>query len=351
MGCVDEFSAHVTFNAAISCCEASGQWHLALHFFGQALEAGQVTAVTYNAAIAACSSRWDLGLQLLHAMEVASFSPDVVSFGSAISACAQQSLWTSALHLLTRMPHRALDPNVVTFTAAVSACHNASEWAMALRLLRLMRSTKVEPNTATYNSAIAACHDGNCWQQAVELLARMEATQVAPDVSSSSINSQIFTSHQAGSGIPHALACLGSASLEKAVGQMLDMAAGALGSVLRINVSSEEPVMVPDINEEMQDMSAAHCLQYAGYAPHWQALALLEHMADTEISSEVAPNVSSFRGAFESLLRAGQFGRMPALLWAVAQVEAQSARASRGLLFLAGGSGWLRGNSSGAGGL
>ncbi|CAJ1335870.1 unnamed protein product [Effrenium voratum] len=174
----------VTFNAAISCCEASGQWHLALHFFGQALEAGQVTAVTYNAAIAACSSRWDLGLQLLHAMEVASFSPDVVSFGSAISACAQQSLWTSALHLLTRMPHRALDPNVVTFTAAVSACHNASEWAAALRLLRLMRSTKVEPNTATYNSAIAACHDGNCWQQAVELLARMEATQVVPDVSS-----------------------------------------------------------------------------------------------------------------------------------------------------------------------
>ncbi|CAJ1456297.1 unnamed protein product, partial [Effrenium voratum] len=91
---------------------------------------------------------------------------------------------------------------------------------------------------------------------------------------------------------------VGSAAqlIDVEVGQMLDMAAGALGSVLGINVSSKEPVMVPDSDEEMQDVSlpAQHiaCNPAADHGEfHWldkDGMVTVDQILLNELAEEAA---------------------------------------------------------------
>ena len=86
------------------------------------------------------------------------------------------------------------------------------------------------------------------------------------------------------------------------VGQMLDMAAGALGCVLRINVSGEDPVMVPDINEEMQDMTQhIACNTSAGkrHCPDTDARVTVDQFLLNELAEEaVASSKCKSKGTF-----------------------------------------------------
>ena len=96
---------------------------------------------------------------------------------------------------------------------------------------------------------------------------------------------------------------VGSAAqlIDVEVGQMLDMAAGALGSVLGINVSSKEPVMVPDSDEEMQDVSlpAQHiaCNPAADHGEfHWldkDGMVTVDQILLNELAEEAARHLAA----------------------------------------------------------
>ena len=109
---------------------------------------------------------------------------------------------------------------------------------------------------------------------------------------------------------------VGSAAqlIDVEVGQMLDMAAGALGSVLGINVSSKEPVMVPDSDEEMQDVSlpAQHiaCNPAADHGEfHWldkDGMVTVDQILLNELAEEAARHLAAAK-AGTTQLRGGAF--------------------------------------------
>lgn len=52
-------------------------------------------------------------------------SPTLVTYNSAMAACARNGRWIEALQLLHAARRRGVAPDVVTFTAAISACARA----------------------------------------------------------------------------------------------------------------------------------------------------------------------------------------------------------------------------------
>lgn len=61
-------------------------------------------------------------------------------------------------------------PDVVTFSTAISACADGREWKQALLLLREIPATGALPNKISYNAVIAACGKGHQWKAALGLL-------------------------------------------------------------------------------------------------------------------------------------------------------------------------------------
>ena len=102
--------------------------------------APQPDVVCYNVALAACSNLPSTdaaaaALNLLRTMPRANFTPDVVSFSSAISACAKSGRWRAALELLDEMQVAGIAPNEVSFNAAMQAVCSARQLEQGLRLL------------------------------------------------------------------------------------------------------------------------------------------------------------------------------------------------------------------------
>ena len=100
-------------------------------------------------------------------MQVAKVSPDVVTFRSAIDACARGGgQWEHALQLLDAMPAENVSLNVQTFISALRACAKCSQWGQALKLFATMQAEQASPNVVTFSSAIDACaRGGGHWEQ------------------------------------------------------------------------------------------------------------------------------------------------------------------------------------------
>jgi pentatricopeptide repeat domain-containing protein 1 len=80
------------------------------------------------------------------------------------------------------MRSSAVKPDVISFNTAIDACAKAGQWERALSLLVAMKSVGVTPNVRTFNCAIAACDKGNGqWERAMYLLNEMRVAGVPPD--------------------------------------------------------------------------------------------------------------------------------------------------------------------------
>ena len=94
-------------------------------------------------------------MDLLTSMEGRGLGPDVVSYGSAISACEKGARWAAALELLGVMERRGVAPNEICFNAALSALAVGTQWTRALALLRDVRARGLA-STTTVNAALTA---------------------------------------------------------------------------------------------------------------------------------------------------------------------------------------------------
>ena len=95
-------------------------------------------------------------------------SPDIISYGTAISACAKARRWQKALSLLHGMRTsdglsvndfrlQPVQPNEITYGGAISACAAASRWREALALLEEMQEVDaLQPNLRCFNAALSA---------------------------------------------------------------------------------------------------------------------------------------------------------------------------------------------------
>ncbi|CAE7281245.1 unnamed protein product [Symbiodinium natans] len=168
----------VTHGAALSAFQRAEDWSAATLLFGE-LEQKQCPAnlIMYNAAMGACGVRWRQAVQLMSELSrVSRVDRDVVTYTSAISACAAAHRWQTALHLLAELQ------NQVTFTSAISACGLGLEWQPALSLLQELRAEGGRGNVVTFLAALTPCGMVQRWRQAMQVLQELPAENLEVSV-------------------------------------------------------------------------------------------------------------------------------------------------------------------------
>ncbi|CAK8987842.1 unnamed protein product [Durusdinium trenchii] len=148
-----------SFNACLAVCQAAAQWEVALEVCkGRGLD-----LVGLNTLLAAFAggSEWQRSLHYLARQGL-----DVISFNSALSALAAARCWDHALALLESMQDPM--PNVVSYNTAISSCADGEgeEWWHALALFVKMKSAHLVPDLITFNTSMAV----GGWRAALQLL-------------------------------------------------------------------------------------------------------------------------------------------------------------------------------------
>ncbi|CAE8717555.1 unnamed protein product [Polarella glacialis] len=144
----------------------------------------------FNTVISACARAGEVWLQalaLLRALLWRKLQPTVMSYGSAISACAQFGRWQLALSLLVCLKERGVQSSLAAVNAAVSACgasRGSSLWqvALALGMPRLSSVDALRPDAVTWGAAVAACASSEAWESGLALLESAETGVVLPSL-------------------------------------------------------------------------------------------------------------------------------------------------------------------------
>ena len=181
----------VSFNSAISSCEAAGEWQVAVSLLESIGSSPyQADLLTYNSLISASgkSEQWQLALFLFHQLPRKGLTPDVVTFSAAISAMEKNANGQHALALLAHAKQVLAaagsfgsGPNMILYSAAISACEKSNLWEEALSLLSEAKSESLA-GVVAYNSAISACGNASQWETALLLLYNLETLLLQPDV-------------------------------------------------------------------------------------------------------------------------------------------------------------------------
>lgn len=117
--------------------------------------------------------RWKEAIALLEEMIAGGpkIAPTVVSYNSAITACARCNKMPAALRLLAEMSSRSgLTPDHYSYAAVMSGLVKARNPKRALELLEEMRAAGVEPDVVCLASAMEACESKGAPQEAAEVL-------------------------------------------------------------------------------------------------------------------------------------------------------------------------------------
>ena len=127
--------------------------------------------ISYNAAMTARRSRWQMCLALLHALPTLRLEPTVVTFNVVMGACESANLWQMALEVL-HVLQLHLKASVVTFLTAISACGKGQKWEAACELLAEAQSQRLEA-VEVYNALITALQRSMQWQRALHCFNEM----------------------------------------------------------------------------------------------------------------------------------------------------------------------------------
>ena len=80
-------------------------------------------------------------------MQAAAIPSDIVSFNSAVAACAKGGQWAPALKILDDMQAKEAIPDLVTFNSAIEACAKSGQRDRALRVLGTCRRGRWPPTS------------------------------------------------------------------------------------------------------------------------------------------------------------------------------------------------------------
>ncbi|CAE7202266.1 unnamed protein product [Symbiodinium microadriaticum] len=156
-------------SAAAGCFAAAALWREAMAIALQGV-GGPVQVL--NAALTGCAraAKWQLCLQLVQSAMSACGTPDVATFGIAISALERgRVFWGRALSLLAESQRGSLNRTSV-YNTTISAVGAASRWRMSLHLLQSMRDHAQEPDTSSFNASLSACERAWQWEQCLQVL-------------------------------------------------------------------------------------------------------------------------------------------------------------------------------------
>ncbi|CAK9049839.1 unnamed protein product [Durusdinium trenchii] len=162
-----------TCGAAISACEKGERWEKAI-FILQRESLMKSSLIGYNAAISACGNKrqWAQSFHLF--LEVQDIVPRLseVTFSAMISALDvghPSNLWELCLWIL-HMSGQSMSINLITYNTALTACANAGKWREALQLLSDMAKVRVHFDEVTFDSTLRSCITGNRAAEAREFI-------------------------------------------------------------------------------------------------------------------------------------------------------------------------------------
>ena len=143
-------------NSLIAACQKAGQWQRALQLLAElTIKTLQPTVVSYNAAISACATVWQIAMMLAHRTDL---QRDVITFNAAMSSLDQDLQWQWAFHLFLSLKWNGLLPSVVTCSIAMSVGHH---WEVALQFLETADlHASLRADVVMYSAGINAC--GKC---------------------------------------------------------------------------------------------------------------------------------------------------------------------------------------------
>lgn len=184
-----------TFSTAITACGRAGQWERALSLLdemGTQREELCPSIFAINAAIAACAraAQWERALGLLYRMTTKTgelvgscdlFGEDVAALRGTTGRGDEIGEAGGVGGALRDRPQAAdgaaawPEAGVISFNSAMEACAKAGRWREGVALLSLMRNVKVCPDICSYASVLACLRAGGQWERALELLDKLEA--------------------------------------------------------------------------------------------------------------------------------------------------------------------------------
>eukprot|EP00439_Symbiodinium_sp_Y106_P026496 s1911_g3.t1 len=174
------------FTSALTSCGRAARWMQAMELLRSAQEAGLADSRCHNAAMAALG-RASLWQQVLEELGVLGAGGTLVSWNTAITACAEAAEWSSALQLLSqlssRKPSSGFRADRLSFNAALTACRNAGRWREVLLLLTSMAAAGQVPDDSTLSTVTAACERAGLPERGLRLfmqLTREGASAAAP---------------------------------------------------------------------------------------------------------------------------------------------------------------------------
>mmetsp|Transcript_4750 Transcript_4750/g.9377 ORF Transcript_4750/g.9377 Transcript_4750/m.9377 type:complete len:471 (-) Transcript_4750:127-1539(-) len=117
----------------------------------------------FNTVVNACEicGEEELTVAVLELMrETVGTDGNIVTFNIAMKRLAKTGNFMGCEGILVGMLQSEIEPNVVSYTTAIAACAQGKNSAMAGEWLRRMESRAIKPNFHTYNTVFAACLDG-----------------------------------------------------------------------------------------------------------------------------------------------------------------------------------------------
>ncbi|CAL1163185.1 unnamed protein product [Cladocopium goreaui] len=160
----------------------SGRWALSLALFHAMPEMALTPdVISYSSAMKACATMglWQHSIGLLAEAQAAKVTLDTACFSCAMTAC--KSHWMKVLELFQRMKHLKLTPDVYSFSTALSALAVAGQWQLAVGLVEGMPQAEVRPNAVTSGAVLSALAAGAQWQRTLQMLQTMPEAAVMPD--------------------------------------------------------------------------------------------------------------------------------------------------------------------------
>ncbi|CAE8653989.1 unnamed protein product [Polarella glacialis] len=128
-------------------------------------------------------SKGEQALNLLSLMPDARVVPNAITYNAAISACSKGGQWQLELTLLSRMPDARVVPDEITYNAAISLCERSQELERGLQLLWESKERGVCLSVSFFPGALArlSVHDPDVISDAFDEVAfKLSDKQLAP---------------------------------------------------------------------------------------------------------------------------------------------------------------------------
>ncbi|CAL1141930.1 unnamed protein product [Cladocopium goreaui] len=170
-----------SISMGISACREAGHWEVAMALLHSVT--ADVVAFNSNISTFEVLGNWTCSLQMLEQMPHRNLVPDVITFNASIASLPWPS-WPWAVQLIQQMrfprPGRAPPkPNLVSYNTALNAC--AQGQAPFSILLTLFAASRAEggPDSFSYNSVVERC---DAWHSALDVVAEMSQNLVRPSL-------------------------------------------------------------------------------------------------------------------------------------------------------------------------